>query len=147
VIVYLDTSAFVKLIVDEDGADEARLWFAEAQQAASSVVTYPEASAALGRRDRQEGPEEARLRAWVAALEERWRRTVAIPVAERPAGQLALTHRLRGMDAVQLAAAVGLRAAVLETAPATEVVFAAFDRRLLRAAAREGFATLGGQFE
>ena len=146
-IVYLDTSAFVKLIVDEDGADEARLWFAEAQQAASSVVTYPEASAALGRRDRQEGPEEARLRAWVAALVEGWRRTVAIPVVERPAGRLALTHRLRGMDAVKLAAAVRLRAGVLETAPATEVVFAAFDRRLLRAAAREGFATLGGALE
>jgi hypothetical protein len=36
---------------------------------------------------------------------------------------------------------------VLEAAPATEVVFATFDRRLLEAAEREGLATLGGPLE
>jgi predicted nucleic acid-binding protein len=150
VIVYLDTSAFVKLVVDESGDADARAWFDTARMAFSSVVTYAEACAAVGRRDRMEGPDEARLRAWVAEIDDRWRRTVTIPVAARRAGQLALVHRLRGMDAVQLAAAVTLRDRLRAGAtgePAADVAFAAFDRRLLEAAEREGFATLGGPLE
>jgi uncharacterized protein len=147
VIVYLDTSAFVKLIIDEPGASETRAWFSKARQAASSVVTYPEACAALCRRDRAEDPVEARLTTWRAELDHRWGRCAHVPVEEQAAGRLAVAHGLRGMDAVQLAAAVDLRAGVSEAAPATEVVFAAFDRRLLDAAKREGFATLGGPLE
>jgi uncharacterized protein len=145
-VVYLDTSAFVKLIIDEDGAADARAWFFEAQLAASSVITYPEASSTLGRREREGGSSGTLLRSWVAALEERWRRTLKLSVAERAAGRLAIAHRLRGMDAVQLAAAMTLRErlrAGAPGAPGAEVAFAAFDRRLLEAAEREGFATLG----
>jgi len=36
---------------------------------------------------------------------------------------------------------------VLEAAPQETVSFATFDRRLLKAAEREGFATLGAQLE
>ena len=149
-IVYLDTSAFVKLVVDEPGDADARAWFHTARTAFSSVVTYAEACAAVGRRARVDQPDEARLRAWVAEIDDRWRRTVTIPVAARRAGQLALVHRLRGMDAVQLAAAVTLRDRLCAGAtggPAADVAFAAFDRRLLEAAEREGFATLGGPLE
>ncbi len=146
-IVYLDTSAFVKLVVRESGDADARAWFDTARVAFSSVVTYAEACAAVGRRDRLEGSDARRLSAWVGELDERWRRTVTIPVAERRAGQLALVHRLRGMDAVQLAAAVVLRAALADATPDDPVVFAAFDRRLLEAAGHEGFATLGGPLE
>ena len=149
-IVYLDTSAFVKLVVDESGDADARAWFDTARVACTSVVTYAEACAAVGRRDRVDGPSEARLRAWVAEIDDRWRRTVTIPVAGRRAGQLALVHRLRGMDAVQLAAAVALRdrlrAGATDSADA-DLVFAAFDRGLLEAAEREGFATRGGPLE
>jgi predicted nucleic acid-binding protein len=143
VIVYLDTSAFVKLIIDEPASQDVHAWFTGAQQAVSSVITYPEASAALFRRDRESSPAPARLRSWVAQLDARWLRTFAVPVAERPAGQLALRHGLRGMDAVQLAAAVSLRWEVHRTSPHSDIAFAAFDRELLEAAEREGFATLG----
>ena len=64
------------------------------------------------------------------------------------AGRLALSHELRGMDAMQLAAAVTLRERLRAGAadPATtDIVFAAFDGRLLDAAEREGFQTLGGE--
>ena len=113
---------------------------------ASSVITYPEASATLGRRDKEGTLSDTRLRLCVAALDERWRRTTIIAVGEREAGRLAIAHRLRGMDAVQLAAASALRDRLRVEAPAmrsAEVAFAAFDRRLLEAAEREGFATLG----
>ena len=51
------------------------------------------------------------------------------------------------MDAVQLAAAMTLREHMPLGVPGTEVVVAAFDRRLLEAAEREGFVTLGGPLE
>jgi len=143
VIVYLDTSAFVKLIIDEPGAQDVRTWFSGARRAASSVVTYAEASAALFRRERDAEPAPKRLSAWISELDSRWERTLSVPVAERTAGQLATAHGLRGMDAVQLAAAMTLRAGVRATSPSSEVAFAAFDQRLLEAAEREGFATLG----
>jgi predicted nucleic acid-binding protein len=143
VIVYLDTSAYVKLIIDEDGAEETRTVFQRARRAASSVVTYPEATAALSRRDREAGSAAQRLLSWIQALDKSWRNTLSVPVVARSAGNLAMTHGLRGMDAVQLAAAMTLRDRVPASAGAEHVVFAAFDRRLLEAAEREGFATLG----
>jgi uncharacterized protein len=147
VIVYLDTSAFVKLIIDEPQSQDVHACFAGAQQAVSSVITYPEASAALFRRDRESSPAPARLRSWVAHLDARWLRIFAVPVAERAAGKLALRHGLRGMDAVQLAAALSLRSEVHRTSPQSEIILAAFDRQLLEAAEREGFATLGRPLE
>jgi predicted nucleic acid-binding protein len=147
VIVYLDTSAFVKLILQEEGAVDARSWFDEASPAVSSVITYPEACAALGRRARASGPESPQRRAWIAELEARWRRVVSVRVDSRPAGELALRHGLRGMDAVQLAAAVNARERLRRYAEDADLVFAAFDRQLLQAAEREGFATLGAQLE
>ncbi len=146
-IVYLDTSAFVKLILDEPASQDVRAWFTGALQAVSSVITYPEASAALCRRDGESSPAPARLRSWVAQLDARWLRTFAVPVAERAAGKVALTHGLRGMHAVQLAAALSLRSHVHRTSPRSDIVFAAFDRQLLEAAEREGFATLGRPLE
>ena len=69
---------------------------------------------------------------------------MAVPVAERLAGRLALSRRLRGKDAVQLAAAMTLREHMRLGVPGSEVVVVvAFDRRLLEAAEREGSATLG----
>jgi len=149
-VIYLDTSAFVKLIIEEDGAEDVRAWFLEARLAASSVITYPEASATLGRRDKEGAPSDIRLRSWIAALDDRWRRTSILAVGERAAGRLAIAHRLRGMDAVQLAAALALRDRLRTEAAArrgAEVVFAAFDRELLEAAEREGLATLGRPLE
>jgi predicted nucleic acid-binding protein len=143
-IVYLDTSAFVKLIIDEEWADAARSWFAQSGPAITSVITYPEACSALGRRARQSRGRGAPLDEWIAALNARWQRVVAIEAAAQPAGRLALEHGLRGMDAVQLGAAFRLRERLQEQGAEGQLQFAAFDRRLLEAAEREGFATLGG---
>jgi uncharacterized protein len=147
VIVYLDTSAFVKLVLQEEGAVDVRSWFDEAGPAVSSVITYAEACSALVRRARASGRVSPHLEAWIAKLEARWRRLVSVRVDPQPAGDLALRHELRGMDAVQLAAAVNVRERLRRYADDAEVVFAAFDRRLLEAAEREGFATLGAPLE
>jgi uncharacterized protein len=147
VILYLDTSALVKLIVPEDGSPDTIAWFAAAELTATSVITYAEACSALGQNDRRRKSRTPRLGQWLTGLDQHWRDVMKVPVAERVAGELALTHGLRGMDALQLAAAVTLRGELRTRAAGRrvqEVVVAAFDRRLLEAAGREGFATLGG---
>ncbi len=146
-ILYLDTSALVKLIVPEDGSPVTITWFAAAELTATSVITYAEACSALGQNDRRRKSRTSRLGQWLTGLNEHWRDVMKVPVAERVAGELALTHGLRGMDALQLAAAVTLRDELRTRAAGRrvqEVVVAAFDGRLLEAASREGFATLGG---
>jgi hypothetical protein len=142
-ILYADTSALVKAVLLEVDTDRVSLWFGRAEQVASSVITYAEACAALARRDRLEGADLAGLQAQVATLDAHWAEFLVIPVNGRAAGRVALEHGLRGMDAVQLSAALALRAKATQYAPDAEVVFAAFDRELLEAAEREGFATLG----
>jgi len=147
VIVYLDTSAYVKLVLEEVDSRQVRGWFASATRAVSSVITYAETCAAFSRRDRDVHTTASRLTTWAASLDDRWRRTVSVPVDGRSAGRLAIAHGLRGMDAVQLAAALTLRERVLTEASDAEVAFAAFDRRLLEAAEREGLTTLGRPLE
>ena len=142
-IVYLDTSAFVKLIVHEEGDEETRRWFDEASLATSSVITFPEACAALNRRARQGGSTDD-LETWLKGVESRWAQTARVRVDERLAGRLAVKHGLRGMDAIHLEAAVSVRNRALARSRTASVAVAAFDRRLLEAAEAEGFATLGG---
>ena len=146
-IIYLDTSAFVKLVIDEDGADLARRWFDEASLATSSVITLPEACSALARRASSTAAANSRLDDWLSELDARWTRTARVRVDERVAGRLAVEHSLRGMDAVHLGAAVAVRERALTRSKTAIVTVAAFDRRLLEAAEREGFATLGGPLD
>lgn len=146
-ILYADTSALVKAVLLEVDTDRVSLWFGRAEQVASSVITYAEACAALARRDRLHGPDPAGLKTQVATLDTHWAEFLVMPVDGRVAGRVALQHGLRGMDAVQLSAAVALRAKATSYAPDAEVVFATFDRELLEAAEREGFATLGRPLE
>ena len=146
-IIYLDTSAFVKLVIDEDGADLARRWFDEASLATSSVITLPEACSALARRASSKAAADGRLDDWLSELDARWTRTARVRVDERVAGRLAVEHSLRGMDAVHLGAAVAVRERALTRSRTAIVTVATFDRRLLEAAEREGFATLGGPLD
>lgn len=132
-IAYFDTSAFVKLLVQENGsATVARLWDS-ADRAVASTLMYPEARAALAvavREGRASGEDEGR------ALIDRLIDEVALVPATRPvlwrAGDLASRHGLRGYDAVHLASAVPL------AVPGTIMVTA--DRRLASAARAEGLA-------
>ncbi len=143
-ILYVDTSAVVKALLFEVGSADVERWYARADEVASSVITYAEACAALSHSARMHRHDTAALSASVAALEAQWDEFFVLPVPERAAGQIALRHGLRGMDAVQLATALELRALASAHSPGVEVVVASYDRRLLEAAEREGFATLGG---
>lgn len=124
-IVYFDSSAFVKLLVEEDGSDLAAALWDGADAAVSSRLAYPEVRAALaaaGRDHRlevegQEGAEVAWEEYWAAT------RPVALSAAVTAhAGKLAGVYALRGADAVHLASALAVGA--------EDLLFAAWDRRL-----------------
>ena len=137
-VAYFDTSALVKLVVEEPGStDAARLWDG-ADAVFSSRVAHPEVRAAIAaarraRRLDEEGARQA-VATWhdlAAAL----RRVELTAALEELAGDVADRHALSGFDAVHLASA-------LVVAGAAPVVLATWDRHLARAATEAGLATL-----
>jgi hypothetical protein len=140
-LAFWDSSALVKLLVEEPGTDVAvALWDASAGVVASRL-SVPEMSAALAAAER--GGLVDRARARVARNE--WHRyLLALDVVEISAGiadhaaALAVTHPLSGADAVHLATALALREG--------ELVLASWDRRLAAAATAEGLPVVPGRF-
>src|SRR5664279_6150628 len=105
-IVYFGSSAFVKLLVEEDGSDLAAMLWDGCDAAVSSRLAYPEVCAALAAagRDHRLSPSD-RNRA-EAAWEDYWAATRTVELTAQVtahAGQLAGQHTLRGADAVHLA--------------------------------------------
>ena len=134
-IAYFDTSAFVKLVVAEPGSPEVGRILDEASRAASSILLYPEARAALAQARRNRRLTDASLKVSLADFETLWagieRILVSVPLAIR-AGALAQEHALRGYDAVHLAS--------VEAIATDDVVFVAADGPLCGAARRLGLA-------
>ena len=132
-ILYLDTSALVKLYVDEPGRAAVVSEIEGAAAVATVRIAYAEARAAFARKRREGGLDAKSLRLAVELLDEDWAAYNVVDVSEplvRRAGILAERHGLRGYDAVHLAAAVELERA------GGQVSFGCFDERLRRAARR-----------
>ena len=141
-ILYLDTSAFIKLYVDEPGAADVRRAVARAAMVHTHWITYPEMRAALARLQRLGQQSADDHRRHKKEFERDWRAVYAITPREitfRRAGALAEQFGLRGYDSVHLAAAESLWSHVPET---TEFRFAAFDAPLATAARALGMLGL-----
>lgn len=104
-ILYLDTSSFVKLYLDEPHAYSVRRWALHAEVLATSRRAYPEAVAALARRSREGDPDPDAFRRVLRALKQQRRDFAVLDLAEIRAGDLAFKHAFRGLDAIYLAAA------------------------------------------
>jgi predicted nucleic acid-binding protein len=135
-IAYFDTSALIKLVLAEDGADQAtRLWEAAAEVVVSRMA-WAEALAALAaaRRGRRLTDEEhaAAVRAIRRCVSSCTVVSVADQLVDR-AAQLAAAYELRAADAIPLATAL----AVLDA----ESVLVTWDKRLRQAAAQAGLVT------
>ncbi|MGH2749444.1 MAG: type II toxin-antitoxin system VapC family toxin [Actinomycetota bacterium] len=107
--VYFETSALVKLFLDESGADTSRDLWDEADFATVARIAYPEARAAFAsahRAGRITGPE---LEDAKGRLNQLWTQVQIVeldaPVAIS-AGELAETFALSGFDAVHLVTAI-----------------------------------------
>lgn len=132
-IAYFDTSALIKLLLEEDGSELAdELWSRASSRIASHLV-YPEARAALAaawRSGRIDAPTHAvtvrELHAACAAM-----RLVGVDrQLALGAGDAAERYGLRGYDAVHLVTALGV--------DATDLVLVTWDRDLAAAALAAG---------
>jgi uncharacterized protein len=124
-IVYFDSSAFVKLVVEEDGSALAAALWNGADLVVSSRLAYPEVRAALAAARRAGRLSGASFTRAEAVWENFWGATRAVELSERVAahaGHLASRHALRGADAVHLASALAMGTA--------DLVFAVWNQRL-----------------
>lgn len=132
-IVYFDSSAFVKLVVEEDGSELAAALWDGCDAAVPSRPAYPEVRAALAAAGREHRLDAAGQRQAEAAWEEFWAASRAIELTEMisvHAGELASAHALRGADAVHLASVLAVGA--------NNTLFAVWDDRLRRGAESVG---------
>jgi hypothetical protein len=136
-IVYFDTSAFVKLLVPEQGAAAtAELWLV-ADRRVSSLLLYPEVRSALARAARANRLGRHQLAAARRRVEGLWAAVDRVELTEvlgRRAGDLSERFSLRAYDAVHLAS--------VEQVGDPDTVLASADDSLLAAARALGFATL-----
>lgn len=130
---YLDASAVMKIVRDEDGSDLARTLWADADVVCGSHLVHVEVRAALAAHERNHqltpsDMERLTLESQVLR-EDMVGINLTAPTADL-AGALASAHALRGADAVHLASALSL--------DLPDLRFATWDRRLHAAALAEG---------
>jgi predicted nucleic acid-binding protein len=136
VIVYADTSALVKLFVEEENSAQTRAMLGQAQAMGTGLLTRVELGAALARGARLgylSEPESLDARKQLAAVWPTWIHIIVDENLIARAERLAWEHGLRGYDAVHLASALAWQAGV--DAP---VVLATFDQELWLAAKNAG---------
>ncbi|MCL5962096.1 MAG: type II toxin-antitoxin system VapC family toxin [Chloroflexi bacterium] len=134
-VVYLDTSALIKLFFDEEGSSQVRRLLISASAAATSAVAYVEARAAFARKRRLNLVTDEEYQQILQSFEREWPGYLSVEVSSKlisAAGDLAERHGLRGFDAIHLASALAARAKV-----ESRVVFSCADERLQRSATVE----------
>jgi predicted nucleic acid-binding protein len=136
VIAYFDTSAFLKLVVDEPGSEQAvELWI-EADQVVSSTLLYPEGRAALAMATPLDGCRQPKPSPPAPELEVLFVDLALVSATIdllRQAGDLSETHALRGHDAVHRAS--------IDAVADPETVMVTADRHPRTAAQNRGLAT------
>ena len=124
-IVYFDSSAFVKLLINESGSQLAGDLWTGCDAAVASPLAYPEVRAALAAAHRSRRLRSAELERAEVTWERVWAATRPVEmthVITLHAGQLARDHALSGADAMHLASLLSVGRA--------ETVMAAWDMRL-----------------
>jgi predicted nucleic acid-binding protein len=139
-ILYLDTSALVKLYAEEKGSDLVRQAVRASDFIATSLMSYVETRSALVRKGRSREISRPTLTRCRREFDRDWLRLHRLPVDEalvRKAGELAEEHALRALDALHLATADSLQVALRSA-----ITFACFDADLNGAAEARGLAVL-----
>ena len=116
---FLDTSAFAKLYIEEEGSAEVRGFVGEADPLVVSAIVLPEALSALRRlvREGKLGEDDCSL------LKERICRDIAdievVPISEQAIGKAVAVierHLTRTLDALHIGAALAAGASLFVTA-------------------------------
>jgi len=141
VILYLDTSALVKLYIEESGSQQVRRAVEESRIVSTSRVAYVEARAGIARKYREGEFSKEEHDQVVEDLIRDWDNYFIVEVSESVAklgGTLTERQSLRGFDAIHLASALLLR-----NRTRLDVSFSCFDERLKAAAEAEGLLVDG----
>jgi hypothetical protein len=136
-LAYFDTSALIKLFINEPGSSTANQAWKSATHLVAARITYAEARAALAAAARIpqrqfSGQDHAQAK---DLLEQTWQRMIKINITDsivHTAGELAEQHALRGYDAVHLACVVHTTADALVCA----------DSALITAAQKRGIGII-----
>ena len=135
-IAYFDTSALLKLVIAEDGAEHARSLWQQAGEVVVSRLAWPKAVAALAAAHRGRRVSDEGYRTATRALRSCFERCTVVSVADPlvdPAADLAAGYNLRAADAIHLATAL--------TVTEADSLIVTWDRRLRLAAVQAGLAT------
>lgn len=141
-LVYFDSSAFVKLLVEEAGSDLAAELWDGSDAAVASRLAYPEVRAALAAAARNRDLTDHDLDTAEQAWDNFWAATRPVELTaavEQHAGQLAGSHALRGAGAVHLASALAISD--------PDLVIAVWDRRLHAGAKAAGLRVAPAQLD
>jgi len=138
-ILYLDTSALVKLYCREADSEQVKELVEKAEVVGTCRISYVEAKAAFSRKYWSKELTENDFRKLISGLEKDWPNylvvEVSTTVAEK-AGDLVSAYNLRAYDALHIAAAQ-----LLKEKSGLEAFFLTFDRDQKIAAIREGLKT------
>jgi predicted nucleic acid-binding protein len=140
VILYCDSSALVKLYINEGNSDQVRAKLAIADLVAVCRIAWVEVQAAFARRARESPVDADLIEQAKAAFRADWPRFVVMEITQHlveRAGDYADAFALRAFDSLQLATATEA-AEIIEP----DLIFACFDHRLNKAAATLGLSCL-----
>ncbi len=136
-VCYFDSSALVKMLLDEPGSDIARSLWTGADLVVTSIVAYPEVRAALAMASRLRRLTESDHTRAKVYWERMWQSVSIVgatsDIAET-AGSLAESHQLRGFDAIHLAS--------VSVFPPAHLIVTTWDERLSDAAAAMGYSVV-----
>lgn len=139
-MIYFDTSALIKRFVSEKGSPLVQTVVGRDETVATAKIAYAEIFAGLTRKLREGNLSRAQYGLACRQFESDWQAYLRVELQDSIlllARDLIRRYPLRGFDAVHLASAVSLKAALGE-----DITFAAADARLLRAAAAENLESL-----
>jgi len=137
-ICYLDTSALVKLYIEEEGSGRVDQETEQAALIATSLIAYPETLSAFSRNLREGLYDRRYYNRIRLAFEKDWQRIHIIDLNReiaRSAGELIHRHGLRGFDAIHLSSALQLQSWL-----SAKVRFLCFDEKLSKVASTEKMA-------
>jgi predicted nucleic acid-binding protein len=135
---FLDTSALVKLYIDEPDSDYVQNAVLESSVVALSQIAYVEFYSAMARRKRDKLVTARESRIASTRFEQEWLhygKVLLRSAVLATARQILMKHSLRALDAIQLSSAIIFRSESEEP-----VHFLSLDRRLTKAAIQEKFA-------
>ena len=143
-IVYFDTSALVKKYFKEDFTIETMALWKKTSAIVTSSVTFAEVFSALNRKKWEDRIDKNIIQETINIFKNDWESFIRVDVNKelnQTIEKLAVTHPLRGFDTIHLASAL-----IVDKYLQKDIIFACFDKNLLKAAEKENLKTFPANF-